>query len=87
MERLAEMQQRLLVLVVVVLTATVLAACGGGPIDSAAETIDAAPVELEIASPAKSSTPAPYDELMDPEFGCAGGGSLEYGLVDRPDLD
>ena len=51
------------------------------------QSTDTAPVELEVASPANSETSAAYNELLDPEFGCNGGGSLEYGLVDRPDLD
>ena len=81
------MTKRLLVGFLVVSALAVLTACGGGSLETAAVSADSAPVELEVASPAQSDTEPVFDELLDPEFGCNGGGSLEYGLVDRPDLD
>jgi hypothetical protein len=82
------MIKRLLVGFLLVAAVASLTACGGGEsVDTAPQSVEAAPVELEVANPAMSESSAASDELLDPEFGCNGGGSLEYGLVDRPDLD
>jgi hypothetical protein len=81
------MNKRLLVVALAVACLVTLTACGGGSstdvIQPAAAT---APVELELVSvPASASTmDAASAELLSPEFGCAGGGHLEYGLVNSP---
>jgi hypothetical protein len=81
------MTKRLLVGFLVVAALAGLTACGGATLEGADSSVESAPVELEVASPAKSEAAPVYNELLDPEFGCNGGGHLEYGLVDRPDLD
>ena len=81
------MTKRLVVGVLVVAALAVLTACGGASLEAATQSTDSAPVELEVASPAHGEAAPVYNELLDPEFGCSGGGSLEYGLVERPDLD
>ena len=81
------MTKRLVVDLLVVSALAVLAACGGGSQGGGTQDLETAPVELEVASPAYTVSAAARAELLDPEFGCRGGGSLEYGVVDRPDLD
>jgi hypothetical protein len=44
-------------------------------------------MEVVSAADAEAEAAPVYDELLDPEFGCHGGSSLEYGLIDRPVLD
>ena len=82
------MTKRLLVAFLVLSALAVLAACGGGTQGGGAQDAEAAPVELEVASALYTVSDAARAELLDPEFGCGGGGTLEYGdLYDPADWD
>jgi ABC-type glycerol-3-phosphate transport system substrate-binding protein len=79
------MNKRLLVCLLALSVTSVLSACGSGTQNrSELPASVAAPVEMEVVQPSSTASPAAYNELLDPEFGCAGGGSLEYGVVQRP---
>ena len=79
------MNKHLLVYLLALGVASALSACGSGSqIRSEIPASVAAPVEMEVVQPSSTASPAAYNELLDPEFGCAGGGSLEYGVVQRP---
>lgn len=76
------MNRRLLVVALVLAAIAVLAVFSGG---AASKGDGYAVVGLADAAqlfPASDSQQKPYDELMDPEFGCGGGGHLEYNLND-----
>ncbi|HEY5982577.1 MAG TPA: hypothetical protein VIU38_03830 [Anaerolineales bacterium] len=87
------MNKRLLVVALAAACLATLTACGGGSSTDVIQPVAAtAPVELELAS-APASAPASANaakmdaataELLSPEFGCSGGGHLEYGLVNSP---
>lgn len=79
------MNKHLLVVLLMIGASTILTACSGGSqIDTNAQRSGSAPVEMEVVSAPKSEAAAAHNELLDPEFGCNGGGSLEYGVVQRP---
>lgn len=80
------MDKRLVVLVIAAALAALTACSGGRSIDQAKPGTDTvafenAPAEKEVAGTTDTDASAEYDELLDPEFGCSGGGSIEYGLV------
>jgi len=75
------MNRRLLVVALVLAALAVLAVSTA----SAARREGHAVVGLADAAqlfPASDAQQNAYDELMDPEFGCGGGGHLEYNLND-----
>jgi hypothetical protein len=75
------MNRRLLVVALVLAAIAVLAVSSA----SAAAREGYAVVGLADAEqlfPASAAEAKPYDELMDPEFGCDGGGHLEYDMND-----
>lgn len=79
------MNKGLLVHLLVMTTMAALTACSSGSsIDSHLQEPEAAPVEMQVVQAPKSEVPATHNELLDAEFGCRGGGSLEYGVVQRP---
>jgi predicted small lipoprotein YifL len=79
------MNKHLLLEFVIVAALATLTACGGaGPIGATTPQAQSAPIEMEVATPRSTQAPAAYDELLSSEFGCSGGGHLEYGLVNKP---
>jgi hypothetical protein len=75
------MNRRLLVVALVLAAIAVLAVSSA----SAAARQGYAVVGLADAAqlfPASAAESKPYDELMDPEFGCGGRGHIEYNLTD-----